>query len=271
VAELTGLPAALTLERVTESTYRFPVDPQKADLARALYGGQMLAQMIMAAGQGLEKPVESIHVVFARAGSYAEPTDYDVDAMSSGRTFASSTVTCRQGDRLLARGLVLFSASEPDLIRHQAEAAPPVSPPERGEPDGRIFPGSEAAAAGDGGQPGQVRLWIRHPRPLDAPLVNQAVLAWATDGFLISAALGPHPDLDESQAHQTLSTGVMSHTINFHRPVDASSWLLMVNDNIFAGGGRAFGTSRVFGADGELVASYSQDAMIRPSHDRGAL
>ena len=166
---------------------------------------------------------------------------------------------------------MLFSAAEPDFIRHQAEAAPNVLPPERGEPDGRIFPGSIAARDALGNEPGQLRLWIRHPDRLDSPLVNQAVLAWATDGYLITAALGPHPDLDESQAHLTLSTAVVSHTINFHRTVDVSSWLLLVNDSVFAGAGRAFGTCRVYTAAGELVASYSQDAMIRPSQGGGAL
>jgi acyl-CoA thioesterase len=271
VDELTRLPPSLALERVTDSTFRFPPDEQRAAHGRALYGGQILAQMLMATGQGLEKSVESIHVVFARAGSYAEPIDYDVKQMSAGRTFASSTVTCRQGDRLLARGLVLFSAAEPDFIHHQTEAAPDLSPPERGEPDGRIFPGSIAARRASEDDPGRLRLWIRHPDRIDSPLAHQAVLAWATDGFLIAAALGPHPDLDESQAHLTLSTGVMSHTINFHRPVDISSWLLVVNDSVFAGGGRAFGTSKVFTTAGELVASYSQDAMIRPSRGGGAL
>jgi acyl-CoA thioesterase II len=272
MADPSDLPPPLVLQRLSDTSLRFPPDDEKAGSGRVLYGGQILAQMLMAADPGPERSVESIHVVFARAGTYAESTDYDVEQMSAGRTFTSWTVTCRQGERLLARGLVLCSAAETDFIRYPVEAARVGSAPERGEPDGRVFPGSISATDdGSDDDPGQERIWIRHTERLDSPLANQAVLAWATDGFLISAALGPHPALDESQAHLTLSTGVMSHTVNFHRPVDVSSWLLLVNQSVYAGGGRAFGTSQVFTGGGELVASYSQDAMIRPRQGQGAL
>src|SRR3546814_15124945 len=62
--------------------------------------------------------VKTLHTVFARGVSFADPIDIHVDRMQAGRSFASSTVTISQGDRLCVRSSVLMSATEPDLIRH---------------------------------------------------------------------------------------------------------------------------------------------------------
>jgi acyl-CoA thioesterase-2 len=74
----------------------------------------------------------------------------------------------------------------------------------------------------------------------------------------------PHAGVGQAQAHKTLSTGVLSHTLTFHEPVDAGSWMLMANESPYAGHGRAYGRAHVFGSDGRLVASFVQDSMIRP-------
>ena len=61
----------------------------------------------------------------------------------------------------------------------------------------------------------------RYRRP-DLPAdraVNQAALAWATDGFLIGTAMLPHEGVGQDRAHVDLSTGVIDHTLTFHRPL----------------------------------------------------
>jgi acyl-CoA thioesterase len=73
----------------------------------------------------------------------------------------------------------------------------------------------------------------------------------------------PHIGVGQAQAHQTLSTGVLSHTITFHEPVDASEWMLLSHHSSAAGRGRSYGRADVFRTDGALVASYVQDNMIR--------
>jgi acyl-CoA thioesterase len=39
----------------------------------------------------------------------------------------------------------------------------------------------------------------------------------------------------------------------------------------YAGGGRSYGSADVFGASGDIVASFVQDAMIRPMGEGGRL
>ena len=95
------------------------------------------------------------------------------------------------------------------------------------------------------------------------PAAHQAILAWATDGFLIGTALRPHAGLGQSQAHKALSTGVVGHTLTFHEPFDLREWLLLAHESTHAGAGRSHGRAQVFTRAGRFVASFVQDNMIR--------
>jgi acyl-CoA thioesterase len=235
-----------------------------------VFGGQLLAQMIMAsdrAGGGTKDP-KSLHAIFARAGTYAQPIELEVESLQAGRTWASDTVTARQGERLLSRGLVLAHADEPDLMRH-GPAMPEVPSPEDTPPGAGLgFPGTELRDIPDppdapGGVPTQL-FWHRYGQKLDSVAANCAVLAWGTNGFLIGLAMRPHRDLvDISQAHRTISTGVIAHTINFHERIDVSGWLLVAQEATYAGRGRVHGRGLVFTRDGQLVATFTQDSMAR--------
>jgi len=129
---------SLLLEQAGENRFRGPSVP--SDFRPVVFGGQLMGQMIVAAAATLpDKNVKSLHAIFARAGTVKEPVDLDVDVMHAGRALASVTVTARQGDRLLSRGLLLLDAGEPDLIRHSLpmpEIAGPAQAQARGWPDG---------------------------------------------------------------------------------------------------------------------------------------
>ena len=76
------------------------------------------------------------------------------------------------------------------------------------------------------GRPSSTRL-TRFPGAPDDVLTAQAVLSFASDGFLIGTAMRPHAGVGQSQAHWELATGVVSHTITFHEPFPADDWLLL--------------------------------------------
>ena len=92
---------------------------------------------------------------------------------------------------------------------------------------------------------------------------GQALLAYATDGFLIGTAMRPHAGIGQSMSHRTISTSVLSHTLTFHEPVDAAAWHLLAHESPYAGRGRSYGRANVFTEDGRLVASFVQDNMVR--------
>ena len=110
-------------------------------------------------------------------------------------------------------------------------------------------------------------MWTRFVGAPADVVTSQALLAYATDGFLIGTAMRPHVGVGQSQAHVTLSTGVVSHTLTFHEPFSAGEWMLMSQRSPYAGRGRSYGSADVFSRDGALVASFVQDSMIRAIPD----
>jgi len=280
--DVSELPEILRLDEVGEHRYEGAPEHQggEHDIVRnVVFGGQILAQMIMAAyldrNQDRHDPKElkSIHAIFARAGDYTKPITYSVEQMHDGRSIGSDTVTFEQSGSIMARGLLLWSRDEPDLIRHTTN----VSMPEVPGPDvpgyrvdSRVFPGAEARIVGgintwSDDEPLREALqnvWIRSPED-HFMVANQAIVAWATDGFLIGTAMLPHEGYHEGQAHRTISTGVVAHTLNFHDRFRADEWLLLANESIWAGRGRTHGRCTVWTEDGRLVATYTQDNLVR--------
>ena len=264
-----GLLRALELAEVGTDHYRAANVETGAPV---VFGGQLLAQSIVAALIGHDgKTVKTLHTIFARAGSPDAPLDIHVDRMHSGRAVASSTVTIRQGDRLVARSMVLLTADEPDLISHADAPANPSlpdeasgrSPEETGGWEVRVLGGVDINDP-DAVGPAELDVWTRFAGAPDQEGTNQALLAYATDGFLIGTAMRPHAGVGQAQAHKTLSTGVLSHTITFHEPFSVTDWLLLSHRSPYAGRGRSYGRADVFSEDGKLVASFVQDNMIRP-------
>jgi len=271
---LAALLDVLSLEATGEGRFRaanFSEGP-----GGVVFGGQILAQVIVAAARTAPgKEVKSLHTVFARGAAPDAPLDLEVEPLHDGRAFGSATVTVRQGDRLCTRSLVLFSASEPDLIRH-GQPMPEVSPPEatpasRPEPawwEIRVVGGVDVSDPDAVGPP-RLDVWTRFPDAPADPLTGQALVAYASDGFLIGTAMRPHPGIGQSLAHVSVSTSVITHTLTFHEPVVANEWLLLAHDSPFAGRGRSYGRALVYRADGQLVAGYVQENMIR-SYAEGA-
>jgi acyl-CoA thioesterase II len=243
-----------------------------------VFGGQIMGQMIAAAAL-LEpgKRVKNLHAVFARAGTVMEPVDYTLDRFHSGRAFGSIAAVAAQGERVLSRGLILMDAGEGDVIRHQvpdlAMSGPENHAPAEHSEDPaveiRVVDGVDLMTTDVTGDP-ELGIWMRWRDVSDEPAMHQALLAWYTDPFLIGAAMRPHDGIGQVQAHETLSTGVITHTLTFHESFRADEWLLIANRSQHAGGGRTYGDGHVFTEDGRLVASFVQTSMIRAFRDDGS-
>ncbi len=264
---LDDLLAVLTLEPAGGSVWR----GGSLDLGGpVVFGGQLLAQTLLAAGAAVpDKEVKSLHTVFARGASTAEPLEFAVDVQQSGRSFATAAVTVRQAERLCVSSLVLLHAPDDDLIRHQVPA-PDVGPPAAAVPSAHSSAFWEVRTVGgvdvadpDAVGPATLGIWTRFPGAPDDPDVGRALLAFASDGFLIGTAMRPHPGVGQSLAHRTVSTSVITHTLAFHGPVPAGRWLLLDHESPAAGAGRSYGRAHVFTEDGVLVASFAQENLIR--------
>ena len=267
------LPKVLQLERRDEGAYQAPHPEFDPEGRGVVFSGQLLAQMIMAADAelGTTPEVKSIQAIFSRTGTYEAPLTLRTETTHAGRSFGSVTVTAHQGDRLLSRGLLLLSSDEPDLIRHGPALDPAPAPPEGLEVDARsqCFPGAESrtipepdALATD--ETPLLAFWLRHPEGLPSTAAQQAVLAWSQPGEIIGLALRPHSEkVRIEDAHRTLSTGVIAHTIHFQDRFDLADSVFVQQAATAAGRGRVYGEGRVFDRAGRLVSTFSQDSMVR--------
>lgn len=268
MAGLDGLLASLELNE--EGAGRF--SGTHFDEGHAVvFGGQLLAQSLLAAARTFPgRQVLSMQTVFARGGNFAESLAIEVATVAESRAFASATVDTVQSHGVCTRSTVLLHAPDDDVVRHAAAPSEGA-----GRPDDwttRTAPGShwEIRTAGDvdvsdpdSVGPPLLPAWVRFPGAPDDPAIGQALLAYASDGFLIGTAMRPHAGVGQSMAHVSISTTVLTQTLSFHEPVRADRWLLLDHRSTYAGRGRCYGNASVFDEDGTMVASFCQDALLR--------
>ncbi len=90
--------------------------------------------------------------------------------------------------------------------------------------------------------------------------LHQNLLAYVSDYELLGASVLPHG--------LTFVTGglimaSLDHALWFHREFRIDQWLLYAIDSPNASGARGFSRGRLFTEDGVLVASTSQEGLIR--------
>jgi acyl-CoA thioesterase-2 len=105
---------------------------------------------------------------------------------------------------------------------------------------------------------------MRTPSFAGPAIAHQALLAHATDLTLIGTALRPHQGVGENDSPERIQTAVTSHTLWFHRPLCVDDWLLVSQESPIAAGGRGFAQGNVFNRDGDLLASFAQESLLRP-------
>lgn len=233
-----------------------------------VFGGQILAQALVAAAEAApEKRVKSLHVLFPREGDAARPLRYAVTRHQEGRTFGTIEVVARQGEKVVAAALVSVHADEDGL--HRSDPPPVVGPPETAPVvdlglvpwETRAVDGVDLADRAVG--PATFAWWSRTPTVGAEPHLHQALLAHATDLTVIGTALRPFDGVSQADSTVTLHTAVTSHTLWFHQPFRVDDWLLVTQHSPVVARGRAHGRGDVF-AGAELVASFAQEAMVRP-------
>jgi acyl-CoA thioesterase II len=237
---------------------------------RLVDGSQLLAQAIVACSKTFPlHTARSAHAVFFRVADDARPLRFDVDVLHEGRTFAGAVVSVVQGERRCSSITVLLDAEQPDVIRHSA-AMPPVGSPEDAIPCPMPLEGRELRLEGlrDPNDPDEVGppvldAWLHYsPIPQGAAMAK-ALIAHFTGHLSVSTTMRPHRGIGTSMAHDSLSTGVMAISVSFHEPVGWDGWLLYHHESVQVGSGMSHVRGQVFTEEGELVASFSQDAMIR--------
>ena len=110
------------------------------------------------------------------------------------------------------------------------------------------------------GEPVQ-NVWMRAVEAIgDDPVMNQVILAYATDMSFMSTGMRPHGMNWRTPGLQTAS---LDHAIWFHRPSSFNAWHLFAQTSPSASGSRGFNLGEIFDIDGRLVASIAQEGLMR--------
>ena len=245
--------------------------PQLADRSTRMVveGGQLLGESIVAASRVVpDQRVVSASMIFSRPVMFDAPHEVDVELVRPGRGFSTLETRTSQGGKLCSLGILLTDAGARDLLEI-APDMPRVPDPADCEPidfgvTGREFRSVDGAYnRQDVVGPPEIMTWARFREAPDDPAIQAALLAQSTTHWSIAAGMRPYADVNEGQAHVTISTGPLQATLAIHDEVDVAQWLLYANTAIFAGRGQVQGEGRVFTRSGRLVASYTIHAMVR--------
>lgn len=251
---------------------------------RRIYGGQVLAQSIVAASRTVPagRFAHSVHGYFLRPGNLEVPITLAVEELRDGRSFSARRTHALQDGVPILSLIVSFQEEQPGL-EHIQEAPPRVPPPEGLTPSAELFPAlrmpAEYAAPGGAFDVRHVEpalyttpdpqrrdtqaMWLRATGSLPAGAdrnLKAALLAYACDQALLEPVLRAH---GLSWSSPDLSVASIDHAMWWHREVDVTQWLLFVQDSPAAVGARGLGTARVYTRDGTLVASIAQEGLVR--------
>ncbi len=282
VSELIEL---LSLERLENNLFR----GQSRDIGtKYVFGGQVLGQALSAAQATLDsakgaRDAHSLHAYFLRAGDIEHPIVYDVDRTRDGGSFSVRRVTAIQHGQPIFVCAASFQVHEVGA-EHQLPM-PQVPMPEDVEPTAPLPPDKLAQL------PTKIQRWLNRMGPFefrpiyprdelnppkrppfqqvwfklsepvgDAPELHRALLAYASDFHLLGTTTFPH---GISYYQPNVQMASLDHTMWFHRPFRADDWLLYSIDSPSAQNARGLARGQIFDRAGHLIASTSQEGMIR--------
>ncbi|MFV0428459.1 MAG: acyl-CoA thioesterase [Arachnia sp.] len=261
--------------RESELTFK---GPQPHTKLQRLFGGQVLAQSLVAAMHTVpsNRVAHSLNAYFLRPGNPDQPLTFAVEVLRDGRTFSARRVVTSQAGRVLFQLVASFQRPEVGLAHsavQPADVTDPAQAPALREVlqrriagtidflaewdalDVRLASRPEATAAG-----GSVRAWVRTQGALpDDAGLHAAVAAYLSDVTLLGVSTVTHevefgsPDLEAAS---------IDHAMWFHHPLRADEWLLYDMVSPSASGGRGFSQGRLF-QGGLAVASCAQEGLIR--------
>lgn len=234
-------------------------------------GTQVLAQAIVAVAKRFpEKSVRSAHAAFARALEVGPPVELVVDVVHEGRSVAAANVTALQNGRRCVTVTVLIDTPSSDVIRHQlrrpdvaSHAKANVSPMPMDGRELRLVDVIDVNSPEELGPP-ELYAWLHYDPIPSRDDLAKALLAYFTGHLAISTTMRAHAGIGTSQAHLTVSTAPMTVTVSFHEPVGWDGWLLYSHHSTQVGAGMSYVRGTVHTEEGELIASFVQEAIIRP-------
>ena len=260
--ELVGL---LDLEPIELNLFR---GYHPAGRKHRLFGGQIIAQALMAAGRTVPEAriPHSLHGYFLLPGDPSVPALFKVERIRDGGSFTTRNVVVVQHGEAIFSMTVSFHQHEPGL-EHQVDM-PDLIPPDdkkiRAYPNDGPFIGwrhDHKRLRSDSPQPPEQNIWLKSNGSLpDDPLLHTCLVVYESDDALLSTARLPHRG---SYKRERLQGASLDHAMWFHRDFRIDEWVLFAMDSPAAAGSRGFNRGNMFSIDGALIASVAQEGLMR--------
>lgn len=249
-----------------------------------VFGGQVLAQSLNAANRSVpeDRHLHSMHGYFILGGDLAAPIIYQVECIRDGKSFNTRRVVAFQHGKAIFNMSASFQVKE-EGFSHQypmpqvTSYKDLISDEEWAERNADKLPEfyknlivkrhieirqvERVDILGTTPLPPIRHIWMKSEEPLpDHPAFHKQVLAFASDYNLMSTSALPHRG--QFKPGQIMMTS-LDHGMWFHRDFRADEWLLFEVESTVTNGSRGFNRGSFFTEDGELVASVTQEGLIR--------
>jgi len=250
-----------------------------------VFGGQVLGQALIAAMRTVEgKHPHSLHAYFLRGGSMQKPIIFHVENTRDGRSFSTRRVVAKQGGKAIFNMAASFQMPETGL-EHQIKM-PDVPGPDQVACDKKTrlarsdeFPmlkmmseipwPLETRSCEPLNEVNPQKLapiqntWIRITEDLpDDQDIHKAALAFTSDVGFMGTCIRPH---GVSFFNGDIVGASLDHAMWFHRPFRVNEWLLYAQDSPSSAHATGFNRGNFFNEKGQLVASTTQEGLIRPA------
>lgn len=255
-----------------------------------VFGGHILAQAMEAATLTVETGflLHSLHCYFLRPGIADQPIIYDVDPIRNGRSFVTRRVVAIQNGEAIFTISVSFHVGE-DGLEHQIDM-PEVPMPEDLDDDEEYY---ARVLRAFGKQPKDKpfmpfemrsidRMDLENPKPkspetgywfkLKEPIeghqaLHGRLMAYISDFAFLSANLRPHAMIPRDPRLKMVAS--LDHAMWFHRNnYRVDDWIFYRTDGYWTGKGRGLARGALYDRSGRLLASTSQEALLRLHKDK---
>ena len=240
-----------------------------------VYGGQVLGQAIKAAYNSVDegRQIHSAHAYFLLRGDVDAPIIYEVDRSLDGGSFSSRRVVAIQHGNQMFHLSASFQKHE-DGLEHYRNWVPPIDELhlaiESKLPEDHNFQSDFFEVhyvPQDKVKPDNtIQYWMKAKHALpDDMACHHSVLAYISDMGLLQSTLLPH-ELDDpllEKRNEKIIMASLDHAIWFHRDFRADDWLFYECRVQSTGNGRGLAFGRIYDSEGSLVASTSQEGLLR--------
>ncbi|EPN34898.1 acyl-CoA thioesterase II, partial [Pseudomonas syringae pv. actinidiae ICMP 19096] len=227
------------------------------------------------------------HGYFLRPGDAGLPVVYQVDRVRDGGSFSTRRVTAIQKGKPIFTCSASFQydeegfehqtvmpqivgpenlPSELELVTRRAHLIPEAMHDKFLRPKPIEFRPVTADDPYDP-KPGEPvkHVWFRADGSLkDVQSLHRYMLAYASDFNLLTTSLLPH---GKTVWQRDMQVASLDHSLWFHNDLRTDDWLLYAMDSPWAGNSRGFSRGSIFNRAGQLVASVSQEGLIRHRKD----